>query len=173
MSPIVRLATRRTLIRWVIQRLFVVTLVAALLGCEQAQAVPPGAQLVHVAIGGGRVQLSSVTAVAGDVYFVIDATDGGFTLIRSKPAENAKEGPMSNLELGRLARGDTQGMAIESFTIGCAADQRAAARGRTGLCGNVYPITLQAGKYALLAGDVDPTGQPGVPITILEVVPSR
>jgi hypothetical protein len=158
----------------VIQRLFVVTLVAALLGCEQTQAVPSGAQLVHVAVGGGRVQLGGITPVAGDVYFAIDATDGGFTLVRSMPAENAKAGPMSNAELGRLTRGDTQGMSMESFTIGCAAEQRASARGRTGPCGNVYgPITLQAGKYALLAADVDPTGQPGgVPITILEVAPS-
>ncbi len=67
---------------------------------------------------------------------------------------------MSDQDLARLARGDTQGTLIEEISVGC--------------CGNVFKMVLPAGKYAFIISD--PGGKSGglVPprsMAILQVVP--
>ena len=148
---------------------------ALLAACGPGQTpIPPGAQQVHVVVMESEVVLTPTTIRAGDVYIVLDAPeDGSFLFVRQKSAAAATPGPLSDDDLARLARRDTQGTAIEGLDAGgCAPEQDAAARGHIGPCGNVYLVRLVEGKYAIL-GETPEGGSPDVPppMAVLEVLP--
>lgn len=136
--------------------------------------IPPGVQQVHVVVTPTEVILSPTTVRAGDVYLVLDAPmNGSFVFVRQKSTAAATPGPLSDDDLARLARRDTQGTAIEGLDAGgCSPDQDAASRGRLGPCGNVYVLTLAPGKYAVL-GEMPEGGSPDEPppIAVLEILP--
>jgi hypothetical protein len=78
-----------------------------LMGCEpEPITVPPGAQVVHVIVNGDSVRLEPSTARAGDVYLVIDNPGTGVTLVERQSTPDESPGPLSNVELDRVAHGD-------------------------------------------------------------------
>lgn len=142
--------------------------------------------MVHVVATESGIRLDPATAYAGDVYLVLDEPlDGSFLFAQRQRAAEASPGPLSDDDLERLAHGDTEGTAIEGFSVGCDAAQRAEDRGQLGYCGNVWQVVLVAGKYAILGPgwaemetepSVDPTADPAgfLPppsMAILEVLP--
>jgi hypothetical protein len=140
-------------------------------GCGRGQTpIPAGAQVVHVVATESVVRLEPATVHAGDVYLVLDEpVDGSFAFVDRKRSEAETAGPLDDADLERLARGDTEGTSIGSFSIGCDAAQRAEDRGQMGYCGNVWKVSLVAGKYAILGpgwseqeidASVDPTADP-------------
>jgi len=150
-------------------------LAGALAACGRGQtAVPAGAQQVHVEVDGPAVRLSPATVRAGEIYVVLDTPGSsvGFAQRQLTPSETP--GPLTQEDIERLARGDTEGTAIGGFDdIGCSAEQRAEDRGRTGPCGNVFKLVLIQGKYAMFTGNLDdrPPGDDSGSIAVLEVTP--
>ena len=146
----------------------------ALAGCGRGQTpVPAGAQLLHVSVVGSEVRLDPPTVPAGDVYVVLDTPGSSVGFAQRLRTEAETPGPLTDEDLGRLARGDTGGTAIGGFDdTGCSAEQRAEDRGRMGPCGNVFKIVLAPGKHAFFTGDIE-GGPPGAArsIAVLEVVP--
>jgi hypothetical protein len=147
---------------------------ATLAGCGRGQTpVPAGAQLVHVSVIDSEVRLDPATVSAGDVYVVLDTPGSSVGFAQRQRTAAETPGPLTDQDLDRLARGDTEGTAIGGFDdTGCSAEQRAEDRGRMGPCGNVFRIVLTPGKHAFFAGDLE-GGPPGVArsIAVLEVVP--
>ena len=117
-------------------------LAAVLVGCDGGRtAIPSGAQQVHVVVTGSEVRLDPATAHAGDIYVVVDTPGSSVTFIQRTTTAEAMPGPLSDDDLARLARGDTQGTSIT-----CCFD--------TGEPhGNVHKVVLGAGKYLLLSDD--------------------
>lgn len=146
-------------------------LIVAVAGCGRGQAtIPPGGQQVHVSVTGSEVRLDPATVRAGDLYIVLDTPGSvvGFAQRQRSAAETP--GPLSDEDLDRLARGDTEGTSIGGFDdIGCDADQRAEDRGQMGYCGNVFKEVLTPGKYAFFLGD--PEGEGPRSVAVLEVLP--
>jgi hypothetical protein len=156
-------------------------------GCGRGQTpIPPGAQVVHVIATESEVRLDPATVHAGDVYLVLDQpVDGSFAFVERKRTAAETPGPLDDDDLERLAHGDTEGTAIGSYSVGCDAAQRAEDHGQMGYCGNVWKVSLVAGKYAILGpgwseqeteASVDPTADPAgfVPppsMAVLEVLP--
>jgi hypothetical protein len=152
----------------------VVGLLCVVAGCGRGQApVPVGAQLVHVSVVGSEVRLDPATAAAGDIFVVLDTPGSSVGFAQRQRTADATPGPLTDEDLDRLARGDTEGTAIEVFDDhGCSTEQRAEDRGRMGPCGNVFQIVLAPGKYAFFTGNLE--GKPGGDqrsITVLEVAP--
>ena len=136
--------------------------------------IPSGAQQVHISDADVSVGLQPAAVHAGDVYVVLDGPRQSVVFVAQKRTAEATPGPMSDDDLDRLSRGDTEGTSIEGISVTCSAEQRAAARGRVGYCGNVYRFTLTPGKYAFL--HEPPDGDPPQPVppgsmAILEVTP--
>ena len=160
-----------------VQRTTLWLVVAALLvvGCGRGQeAVPAGAQLVAVRATGSEVNLDHATVRAGDVYVVLETPGSSVGFVQRKSTAEEPPGPLTDEDLARLARGDTQGTAIGGFDdFGCSPEQRAEDRGRMGPCGNVFRLVLEAGRYAFFAGDLDgaPPGDYSGSIAVLEVLP--
>ena len=146
-----------------------------LVGCGRGQeAVPAGAQLVGVSVTGSEVRLDPATVRAGDVYVVLETPGSSVGFAQRKSTAEEQPGPLTDDDLARLARGDTQGTAIGGFDdSGCSPEQRAEDRGRMGPCGNVFKLVLGAGRYAFFAGDLDgaPPGDYSGSIAVLEVLP--
>ncbi len=145
-----------------------------LAGCARSTPIPAGGQEVHVTITDTEVRLAPATVRAGDVYIVLDAPpEGSFAFVeRARAGETP--GPLTDGDLARLARGDTEGTSIGGLDAGgCAPDQRAEDRGRMGPCGNVMQVRVAPGKYALVGGS--PEGDPATgerpAIGVLTVVP--
>ena len=143
-------------------------------GCGGLTSIPSGAQQVHIADTETSLDLQPSTVRAGEVYVVLDGPRQSVVLVMEKRTAEATPGPMSDDDLDRLSRGDTEGTSIEGISVTCSAEQRAAARGQVGYCGNVYRFTLAPGKYAFLLGPQD--GQPPRPVApgsmaVLEVTP--
>ena len=142
-------------------------------GCGRGQTpIPPGAQQVHVAVSASTVSLNPGTVRAGDIYVVLDTPGSSVGFVQAQHAETETPGPLSDEDLQRLSRGDTQGTAIGGFDdVGCSASQRAEDRGQMGPCGNVFKVVLTAGEYAFFIGDLEhgPGGEAS--ITVLEVLP--
>jgi hypothetical protein len=160
-----------------LQRSTVLLVLAVLLlvGCGRAQeAVPADAQLVTVSVTGSAVRLDPTTVRAGDVYVVLETPNASVGFVQRKSTAEERPGPLTDDDLARLARGDTEGTAIDGFDdSGCSPEQRAEDRGRMGPCGNVFRLVLGAGKYAFFAGDLDgaPPGDYSGSIAVLEVLP--
>lgn len=150
-------------------------LLVALLGCSRATPIPEGAQVVHVVITTSEVRLDPPTVRAGEVYLVLDApVSGSFAFVERKAAADATPGPLSDDDLARLARGDTQGTSVGGLDAGgCSEEQNAEDRGRMGPCGNVMKVSLVDGKYAIVGGS--PEGDPATgrvpPSAVLQVLP--
>ncbi len=142
----------------------------ALAGCDAGlQSIPVGAQEVHVVITDTDVRLAPDTVRAGDVYLVLDAPlVGSLVFVEGKRTAAADPGPLSDDDLARLARGDTEGTAISGVDSGGCAE----ARGKMGHCGNVMKVVLHEGKYAIFADmpEGDPSG-PRPPMAVLKVLP--
>jgi hypothetical protein len=155
--------------------LWLVLAVLLVAACGRGQeAVPAGAQLVTVSVTGSAVHLDPTTVQAGDVYMVLETPNASVGFVQRKSTAEERPGPLTDDDLARLARGDTEGTAIGGFDdSGCSPEQRAEDRGRTGPCGNVFKLVLRAGKYAFLAGDLDgaPPGDYSGSIAVLEVLP--
>jgi hypothetical protein len=126
-------------------------LALVLVGCGLGRtSIPPGAQVVHVAVTESAIHLDLATVHAGDVYLVVAEGPVQEFLFVS--------GPFDDAGLARLVQGDWQGTTSESHG---------------GPIGNFFKMVLLAGKYALLTMGA---GGPGLPITpgsmaVLEVVP--
>ena len=123
-----------------------VVLASGLVSCEPGPiSVPSGAQQVHIAATASEVRLNPTTVRAGDVYLVLDGPVQNAELVERQPTAEGSPGPMTDQDLARLARGDTQGTLIEAISVGC--------------CGNVFRMVLPAGKYAFIISD--PGGKSG------------
>jgi len=123
----------------------IVVLVGALAGCQAS--VPGGAQLVHLVATQSEVRLSPATVHAGDVYIQLDEPlDGGSFIFT---AENA---PMTDNDLERLAHGDLLGTIQTTYGPSCSGPQGADVGHLSGpgVCGDVWKLTLAAGRYAIL-----------------------
>ncbi len=144
-------------------------------GCRDGLTpVPSGAQRVHIADTDTSLSLQPATVRAGDVYVVLDGPRQSVVLVSQKRTAEATPGPMTDDDLDRLRWGDTEGTLTEGLSVTCSAEQRAAARGQLGECGNVYRFTLAPGKYAFLPAPPDGggSGQQSVgTMAILEVSP--
>ena len=144
-----------------------------LVACDDhtAMRIPPGAQQVRLDGTHFALRLDPPTVRAGVIYFVIDGRPVLF--IEEKAAPDASPGPLSEDALARLAQeGDTYHTSV------------------SGGMGNVFKLTLAAGKYAFLAtskgGGLNPLGVrndlcsrdpaacaalPPLPVAVLEVLP--
>lgn len=140
-------------------------------GCGRGQTpIPPGAQVVHVVATETEVRVDPATVHAGDVYLLLDEpVDGSFAFVERQRTATETPGPLEDDDLERLANGDSEGTAIGGFSVGCDAAQRAEDRGQMGYCGNVWKVSVVAGKYAILGpgwseqeieASVDPTANP-------------
>ena len=124
-------------------------------GCRLGQAtIPSGAQLVHVVTTTSVVRLDAATVHAGDVYLEIDepADGGSFLFVERKAEATDTPGPLTDDDLARLARGDTQGTSISGAGPSCIGPQ-GEGRGHLaapGVCGDVFKFALGPGKYAIL-----------------------
>lgn len=147
-------------------------LAVVLVGCRQATPIPDGAQVVHVVVSEAEVTLTPDTVPAGDVYLVLDAPlEGAFRFVERQRAGETP-GPLSDDDLDRLGRGDTEGTATGGLTTGgCDAGQNAEDRGKVGPCGNVMVVVLREGRYAIVgdAAEGDPEGRLP-PLAVLTVV---
>ena len=148
-------------------------LAVVLVGCLGSTAVPPGAQMVHVVTSGSDVRLVPATVRTGDIYLVLDEPTTDITLVQRKSTAEETPGPMTDDDLTRIAQGDEEGTAMSGFENSqCSATRRATDSGQLmvpGGCGNVFMVTLSAGKYAILLGG-PPMGVPS-PTAVLEVLP--
>jgi hypothetical protein len=126
-------------------------LACILAGCGRGRTpVPAGAQVIHVAVIESELRFDRATVRAGDVYVVLDTprSSVGFA---SRMRGDLETGPLSDDDIARLARGDTQDLVIGGFDLlGCSNEQRAEDRGLMGPCGNVFKSVLVEGKYAFL-----------------------
>jgi hypothetical protein len=158
------------------RRLAVLALVGGTaIGCSGGLTpIPSGAQQVHVTDTDTSLRLEPSTVRAGDVYVVLDGPRQNVVLVSEKRTAEATPGPMSDDDLARLQRGDTEGTSTEGISVSCSAEQRDAARSQVGECGNAYRFTLSPGKYPffLAPPDEGPPAQmsPGT-MAILEVSP--
>jgi hypothetical protein len=144
------------------------------MGCGVPRPIPSDAQQVHVAATESELHLQPATVRAGDVYVVLDGPRESLVVVSRKRTAAETPGPMTDDDLDRLAGGSTEGTAIEGLSVGCSAEQRAAARGKVGYCGNVFKLVLAAGKYAFLLDSPDsdpPQPVPAGAMAILEVTP--
>ena len=150
-----------------------VLLVVGLVGCGHSTTVPDGGQQVHVVTAGSEVRLEPASVRAGDIYLVLDEPTTNISLVQRRHTAEATPGPMTNDDLTRIAQGDEGGTSIEGFENSqCEETRRAADRGQLmvpGGCGNVFKVTVPAGRYAILLGG-PPMGVPP-PIAVLEVLP--
>ena len=145
-----------------------------LVACDDhtAMRIPPGAQQVRLDGTHFALRLDPPTVRAGVIYFVIDGRPVLF-IQHAAAVQGEQSGPMSEDELARLAQeGDTYHTSV------------------SGGMGNVFKLTLAAGKYAFLAtskgGGLNPLGVrndlcsrdpaacaalPPLPVAVLEVLP--
>ena len=155
--------------------ILVLGLLGGVVGCSGGLTpIPSGAQQVHIADTESSLHLEPATVRAGSVYVVLDGPRQSVVFVAQKRTAEATPGPMSDADLDRLRHGDTEGTSIEGISVACSAEQRAAARGQLGYCGNVYKLVLAPGKYAFLLDPPDggPAGvMSGGTMEILDVTP--
>jgi len=148
--------TDRALTRSLRAVLLPLLVAGTLAGCGPGPTtVPPDAQAVHVFVNGDSVRLEPSTAMAGDIYFVVDTPGAEVIQVQRKTTAEETEGPMSDEDLARLALGDTEGMSI-TCCLGTGEPY-----------GNVHKLALNPGKYAFLARQPESPG----PMAVLEVLP--
>jgi hypothetical protein len=157
--------------------LWLLTLVSVLGACAEGRAltsVPPGAQAVHVIVTGPDVRLEPATVRAGDVYIVMDTPGSGVGFVQQqRDPSPATPGPLTDDDLARLGRGDTQGTSIGGFEHpDCPADQPEGPF-LDDHCGHIFVVPLMPGKYAFYTGELESlaTDPNAASIAVLEVVP--
>ena len=145
---------------------------AAAAACGRATPIPPGAQVIVVRVDGPIVTLEPPVARAGDVYLAVEAPPGSsLSFVEGKPTADGPAGPLTESDLVRLVRGETEAMSVTGFEPGgCSESQDAMDYGMVGPCGNVMHVVVVPGKYALLVGAPDADPGPTSP-AVLEVVP--
>ena len=128
-----------------------------LIGCTTTTAIPRGAQTVNVAATDSAVRVDPAAVHTGDVYLVLDVPQRGVELV-SRLNSSARES-LSEDDLRRLAQNvDSEGLALESLSVSC--------------CGNVFKVSLPAGRYAVILRDATAgVGRPPESMAILEVSP--
>jgi hypothetical protein len=145
----------------------IAALLLALSACTGNAPIPSGAQRVEITLTDSGVVLEPDTVPAGDVYLILD--DGAINFIERKAGPYASNEPLSDEQIARVRDGnlqDTSTSGLEANT--CDPEQRAAARGMTGPCGNVMLVQVRPGSYLIVAG---PPEQPGQPSAVLAVTP--
>lgn len=149
---------------------------ALIAGCagRPLTSVPPGAQAVHVIVTGSELRLVPMTVHAGDVYVVMDTPGSsvGFVQQQRDPSP-ATPGPMTDADIARLERGDTQFTNIGGFHHpGCPADQPHGPL-LDDHCGHIFIVSVRPGKYAFYAGELEglATDPGAASIAVLDVVP--
>ena len=103
----------------------------ALAGCGPGQAtIPSGAQVVQVVATADLVRLDPSSIKAGDIYLQLDepADGGSFMFVERKAEATDTPGPLTDDDLVRLARGDTQGTSISSMGPSCVGPQGAGSK---------------------------------------------
>ena len=86
-------------------------------GCSAGLApIPSGAQQVHVTDTDTSLRLEPATVRAGDVYVVLDGPRQNVVMVSEKRTAEATPGPMSDDDLDRLRRGDTEGTSTEGIS---------------------------------------------------------
>ena len=135
--------------------------------------IPPGAQVVHVAITERHVALSPAIVHAGPVYLVLDASPTKSAVLIGGAAPGQPDGaPLPPGALERLAGGDVGGTSATGFDAGgCSPQQDAAGKDRLGPCGNVSLTAVRAGQYAILADapETNATRSTPLPVGVLTV----
>ena len=103
------------------------------------------------------VRVDPTTVHTGDVYLVLDVPQRGVELV-SRLASSARE-PLGQDDVVRLAQNvDSEGLALESLSVSC--------------CGNVFKVSLPAGRYAFILRDATGgVGRPPESMAVLEVSP--
>ncbi len=135
-----------------------IAVIATLLGCAILSGgdPPAGAQIVRVMLNGDQVSLDPTTARVGEIW--LELPEQGVTIV-THGFERYQ--PLSDEEIARLGRQDTQGMTLNGISVHGSRFLR---------------FDLKAGKYAFVVfdetpPDVDPVGRPPHSIAILEVLP--
>jgi hypothetical protein len=147
-----------------------IALIALLAACEPAPVViPQGAQVVRVAVTDETVQIAPRTVRAGDVYFVNEGPEMGFSIISRMAAGDAGPTGMTQAQIDALAAGDFQSTQQDGLSVSCGADEWTEARHWQG-CRENGVRTLGPGFYAILGPGGDEPGVPPV-MDVLEVVP--
>ncbi len=129
-----------------------------LAGCEGHTAIPPGGQELHFTVIGSEIHLAPTTALAGDIYIVVDTPGAEIFLVERKATAEEEPGPMSDDDLVRVARGDTQGMSVT-----CCFETREPH-------GNIHKVVLSAGKYAFTLASPE-QGPVPLEMALLQVLP--
>jgi hypothetical protein len=132
-------------------------LFVVLIGCTTRTAIPPGAQTVNVVATDSAVRVDPTTVHAGYVFLIVDVPQRGVELV-SRVASSARE-PLGPDDVVRLAQNvDSEGLALESLSVSC--------------CGNVFKVSLPAGRYAFILRDATGgVGRPPESMAVLEVSP--
>ena len=73
--------------------------------------------------------------------------DGAIQFIERKTGAYDSAGPLTDEQIGQIGEGNLQDTSASGLeATNCDAEQRAAARGMTGPCGNVMKVTVQPGN---------------------------
>jgi hypothetical protein len=140
-------------------------LLSVLAACEGNRPIPSGAQQVHVTASEAHVVLHPATAVAGDVYLVLEGEAVSF--VERKTGPDATPEPLSDEQIAAIRNGDLQDTSASGLETGnCDPDQNAVARGQLGACGNVMLVTVRPGKYLVVVGGPEEDGAPSAILTI-------
>ena len=132
-------------------------LIVTLVGCATSTAIPPGAQTVNIVATDSAVRVDPAAVHAGDVFLSLDVPQLGVELV-SRGGSNARE-PLNADDLVRLAQNvNSEGLALESLSVSC--------------CGNVFKVSLPAGRYAFILRDpAAGVGRPPESMAVLDVSP--
>jgi hypothetical protein len=143
--------------------------IAALLlwlsACTGNAPIPSGAQQVQVTVTDSGVELEPESVAAGDVYLVLD--DGAINFIERKAGAYASNEPLNDEQIAQILDGNLQDTSISGLDANtCDPEQRAAARGMTGPCGNVMLVRVRPGSYLIVAGPPEEAGQPSAVLAV-------
>lgn len=139
-----------------------------LAACTGNAPIPSGAQQVHIYLDDGTLVLQPGAVAAGDVYLVLE-DEAAISFIERKAGIYASPEPLTNEQIHQIEGGNLQDTSISGLESNtCDPQQRAAARGMTGPCGNVMRVTVQSGMYLIVTGAPE---DPGRPTVVLSVTP--
>jgi hypothetical protein len=137
----------------------------ALAACTGNAPIPSGAQHVQVSVTDSAVELQPDSVAAGDVYLVLD--HGSISFVERKAGAYGTSEPLTDEQIAQVGDGNLQDTSISGLEANnCDPEQNAAARGMTGPCGNVMLVTVQPGRYLILAGAPEQGGAPSAVLTV-------
>jgi hypothetical protein len=136
-----------------------------LAACSGNAPIPSGAQQVQVSVTDAGVALEPDTVPSGDVYLVLDS--GAISFVERKADPYASTAPLDEAQIAQVLQGNLQDTSVSGVeATNCDPEQRAAARGMTGPCGNVLLVQVRPGSYLILAGAPEEPGQPSAVLTV-------